>query len=136
MTTSKSPTNGFVSRWLYGWLPFWAFSWLVFQSAVAPPGKIPRFLLHINDKVIHATEYFLLCLVAWQAFRITKISFLNRKPSGFAWLYCALFGVLTEVCQLYVPQRSCDIRDWLADAGGAALAVGLIAGSYKWRRRG
>ncbi len=128
MTTSKNPSDsvsGFLERWLLGWVPFFAVSLIVFQSAILPPRKIPGFLAQFNDKVIHGTEYFILALVAVHAFRKAKPSFFRSKSFVLALFYGSIMGVVTEVCQLYVPGRSCDFYDWLADLTGTALALVL-----------
>ena len=39
------------------------------------------------------------------------------------WLVAASYGALDELTQLLVPGRSADVRDWLADIGGAGLGI-------------
>jgi len=47
---------------------------------------------------------------------------------GAAWAALALasaYGVTDEFHQSFVPGRSCEVADWVADTSGAALAIGL-----------
>lgn len=49
--------------------------------------------------------------------------------TGRAWLavlLASLYGVSDEVHQAFVPGRSADLLDWLADTAGAAVAVSLV----------
>jgi len=54
--------------------------------------------------------------------------------AGWALLAASAYGATDEWHQLFVPGRSCDVFDWLADTTGAALAVGLYAGWGFYRR--
>ncbi len=87
--------------------------------------EIPHFLVQFNDKLIHGTEYFILFWIARYAFTKTRIQKLNCRPAGAAVFYSLLLGALTEVLQLWVPTRSCELADFGADALGAGLAWAL-----------
>lgn len=80
-----------------------------------------------GDKVVHFAVYGLLA---------TLVARLGPGWRGAAWgLFAAsLFGATDEWHQSFVPQRSSDIMDWIADTTGAALAVALYAG-WAWYRR-
>jgi VanZ family protein len=49
-------------------------------------------------------------------------------------LVVSAYGASDEWHQSFVPGRSTDVRDWIADTIGAALAIGLYAG-WAWYRR-
>ncbi len=51
-----------------------------------------------------------------------------------AMLAASAYGATDEWHQYFVPGRSCDVFDWIADTSGAALAVGLYAGWPAYRR--
>lgn len=76
------------------------------------------------DKVVHAGLYGVLAgLWAWALQAV-------RRPwrlAGLAWTLATIFGALDEVHQGFVPGRSRDPMDLLADATGAALAVLTLA---------
>jgi VanZ family protein len=50
-------------------------------------------------------------------------------------LLCLAYGVLMEFVQKYfIPNRSCDINDMLADAAGALLGLLIALRVYKKNR--
>ncbi len=58
--------------------------------------------------------------------------------TGRAWLAVVLasvYGVSDEVHQSYVPGRSADAADWLADTAGAAVSVLLLFLFFRLRER-
>jgi VanZ family protein len=59
---------------------------------------------------------------------------LHGVAGGRRWLAAGLLllGALIEVAQLYVPGRSSDWQDLLADAGG--IAIGMTIGTLLTRR--
>lgn len=79
--------------------------WLLAVLAVVPP-----------DKVVHTAIYALLAAL-WRAG-------LGGPRAGVrAWALATAFGGLDELHQGWVPGRSSDPWDLLADATGAALSV-------------
>jgi VanZ family protein len=80
---------------------------------LGPIPKIPG-----GDKTLHFTAYFLAALLLVRAFLQTA----RWVPMiGFI-LGLWLLGALDEWTQPYV-NRTCDFGDWLADAGGTAVAA-------------
>jgi len=74
------------------------------------------------DKVYHALNFGVLALFL-------------RLASGRAWLavlLASLYGATDELHQAFVPGRSADPADWLADTLGALAAVLLYE---RWARR-
>ncbi len=86
--------------------------------------KLPDLGLHFegSDKLMHALAYAVLaaCLLfglAWPPWPRALWA------AGLA----ALYGVTDELHQHFVPGRSTDVLDWLADAGGATLLVAVVS---------
>jgi VanZ family protein len=81
-----------------------------------------------SDKLLHAAAFLVLALLAARA---VHYGFPNRPPLariGLAVGLSVAIGVLLEVYQLALPDRSADVGDALADAigallGGAALVL-------------
>lgn len=79
------------------------------------------------DKVAHFSVYG---LIATLVCRIRP----GWRSAFAAVCIVSAFGATDEWHQAYVPGRSPDWRDWIADTSGAALAVTLYTG-WAWYRR-
>ena len=95
-----------------------AFLWF----PVGMPEQLARWPVPV-DKVVHASGYFVLMLLAAAAF--------NSKSAGvgIAWLIAggAAHGALTELTQLAIPSREGDWGDFVVDV------VGLGIGALVWK---
>ena len=77
--------------------------------------------------IAHFTEYAILASLLWLAFRSSPR--LARHATAFAFVLTALYALSDEVHQSFVPGRMPDVRDWLVDLAGAALAIWLLSRS-------
>ena len=121
MNKLKNPSEDRGIR-IGAWSIFWVYSGLIVKGAVLRASEIPHFLIGINDKLIHGVEYFILFWAARYAFTRTRIQKLQHRRVEAAVLYSLFMGSFTEILQLWVPTRSCDIADFGADALGTGLA--------------
>jgi VanZ family protein len=96
---------------------------IVFQSHYPAPESIPR--LPYFDKLLHTGGYGLLGLLYYRAYRSRWPVASGRSLARFSVLSAALFGLSDEIHQSFVPFRTADAWDVLADALGAALGVGF-----------
>lgn len=79
-------------------------------------------------KFAHFSAYALLGFLGAAAAACFSIN----KLVGF--IYAIIFAASDEIHQYFVPGRSCELRDFLIDAAGAALGVAVVAaicGIYK-----
>lgn len=88
------------------------------------------------DKLLHALAYCLLTLgcALW-----VRATWWHKHPWLTRGLLAAVvlgYAAIDEVHQLFVPGRSASILDWLADALGAAVAIGIIEFVRALKRRG
>ena len=90
------------------------------RSHVAAP-HIPN-----SDKVAHFLAFGLLATL------MCRLGHRGRA-AGWALLVTSAFGVSDEWHQSFVPGRTCDVFDWMADTLGATVAVGLYVG-WPWYR--
>lgn len=95
----------------------------LFKDAPVIPGA---------DKVVHATMYGILAFLAWRAGSASesKPSFLRAVLVLMA---VAFFAAADEWHQQYVPGRSTEVADWLADMAGAAAGI-TLSRTAPWRR--
>lgn len=80
-----------------------------------------------SDKLAHAVLYGGLGFLVMRAFCPTRCG--GRR---WAWcLFCtvasvAIYGLSDEVHQLFVPHRTFDLMDLVADVAGGTLGAGLL----------
>ena len=77
--------------------------------------------------IAHFTEYAVLASLLWLALRSSPR--LARHATAIAFALAALYALSDEVHQSFVPGRTPDVRDWLVDLAGAALAIWLLSRS-------
>jgi VanZ family protein len=82
----------------------------------------------MNDKLNHFGAYGLLSILLYLNLHFQeKIKILSRFPAAFTVLIASIYGLLDEIHQMFVPGRSAEFLDWLADFLGSVTAV-LIMG--------
>jgi VanZ family protein len=100
------------------------------------PGMSPHtiwVILISVRKCAHVTEYAVLGLLLWRAFRSVPPLRTRTSASAIAVLVgCALFAASDEFHQTFVKSRTPSVRDVFLDIGGAVLGV-LIAASFARR---
>lgn len=107
------------------WLAPVAIAGAIFWGSSLPGGVIDRPpLFPHDDKAMHATAYAILGgLTVW------------AWPHAVgAWLVTTAYGATDELHQRWVPYRSSDPWDLLADGVGAMLGVASVQGLRRRRR--
>jgi VanZ family protein len=103
-------------------LPALIWAALIFglSSMTHPPSPGPQFPL--KDKVGH---WMLYCVFGWLISRALRGLYKLSLPKTFvlAILIGSAYGVTDEFHQRFVPNRTCDVMDWLADTLGASAAA-------------
>jgi VanZ family protein len=122
-------------RWwlaLYWLLPAIAYAALIFYlSSLSRP--LPQLTARFNDKLLHLVEY-----AAFAGVATWGLSHLLTLPRAARWaaLVGSFYGATDEFHQRFVPHRSADVADWVADSLGALLGA-LLAWLIlrRWRAR-
>ena len=104
----------------------------VSSSLTAPPSPPQQ----LTDKHVHGVVYagFALTLVrataggTWAG--VTAATAGKAAAAGRG-----MYGATDEWHQSFVPGRDADVRDLVADAVGAALAVAVVGAMARWGRR-
>jgi VanZ family protein len=105
---------------------------LLWIFAIFVLSSIPRLPMLLGvpegaDKIAHAIMFFVLCWLSWRAFFYQSyMPLLSRYALLGAFIFTVIYGFLDEFHQRFVPGRTSDIYDVMADAGGALL-YGVIA---------
>lgn len=111
-------------RWLGPALGYAAL--IFFLSSLSNPFPFKPTGLFALDKLLHFVEYATLAaLLAWGLVRAGL-----AVSSGGVWaaVLASAYGLTDEVHQAFVPGRSADPRDWVADTVGAVVgAVAVVA---------
>jgi VanZ family protein len=117
---------------------FKTFVWVIFEfvlifillsmpSSGEPGTGWLSYLLELPyaDKVIHVGLFGSLALSLFFHFeQYSNISFRSTRTKALSLIACILYGIGMEFYQKYfVPSRSLDVIDMLADAMGALLAL-------------
>ena len=124
------PTLAPRPRWL--WLPVAAWAAAIF--AASSVSHVPELPAHVTDKMVHATIYGVLgaaCLRALAGGRWSGVSFGVAAASVLA---ATAYGATDEFHQWFVPGRTADVFDLLADFTGSASAAAVIL-AFSWVRR-
>lgn len=124
--------TGTSRAWL-AWVPALAWAAMIFvlssQSVLPSPAGL-------DDKQAHSVAYgvlALLCLVGLTGARWWRVS---AGALLTAFVLTVLYGVSDEIHQSFVPGRSPDVADVIADARGAGLTLGAAwASAILLRRR-
>ena len=106
------------------WGPAWAMMVLIFVlssiSGFPPaPGGVDR-------GVAHALEYGVLAGLLLRGLTGARWRGVSVWAAGVAVLLATLYGVTDEAHQRFVPGRTAEVSDLVADALGATVAAGLI----------
>jgi len=103
------------------------FYWLLILTLTSLPGnEMPDF--KINDKIEHFLAFGGLGFLLFLSLRVQdKFSWFKKLPWLFTILIVAAYAAFDELHQLFIPGRSCDIKDWIADMIGVTIGVVAMA---------
>ena len=108
------------------WGPAWATMVLIFVlSSISGLGPIPG---GVDDGVAHALQYAVLAALLLRGLAGARWRGVRVRVAALAVLLATLYGVTDEAHQWFVPGRTAEVTDLVADALGAAVAAGVICG--------
>ena len=110
--------------WLWVWGPAVAQMTAIFiASSISNIGTLPG---GISDKTGHFIGYALLGILIARALAGARWARLTTGVALVALVWSSVYGATDEFHQLFVPGRTCDVNDWIADTLGAAAAIVLV----------
>jgi VanZ family protein len=116
----------------YLW-PAIVWSVIVLILTLIPGEKLPDVPIFGIDKVVHFFIFgLLMILTAFGLYKISRQANSIQNPILISLLYSTLFGIMIEVIQPYVPNRSFSVYDIIANVIGVGL--GYVAFNI-WKRR-
>jgi VanZ family protein len=126
---SSTHTKTFVSYWL----PVILYCLLIFIQSSYPATQSLPSIPHI-DKLAHAGAYALLGFLIFRVFQSTRIQKSVVLLVTLSALASSLYGISDEIHQYFVPSRTADIMDVLADVAGSVLGAGAAQIFFKKKR--
>ena len=100
---------------------------LIFIASSIPGEEIPKIGFEFSDKLIHAVVYLILFILFFYSLKYqTKSVKLRNNAILFAAIFSALYGVTDEIHQKFVPMRSCELSDWVADITGVVIGMFIV----------
>jgi VanZ family protein len=114
-------------RFLKYHFPFIAWLLIIFAESSMPAEFYPQVDIFNADKILHICIYGLLGLLCYiSLIHVKSTNTFSENPLTWTLIITSLYGASDELHQWFVPNRSCEFWDWLADAIGAIAAVLII----------
>ncbi len=106
--------------------------WIILFIGTTMPSPQYVDVFEISDKIKHFTAYFTLAfLLGMNLYFQEKWKALSKYFLSYTFIICVTYGLLDEIHQIFVPNRTCEFYDWLADLSGSLLAVLLLRFTVK-----
>jgi VanZ family protein len=115
-------------RRLHLWLPPLVYAFLIFHFS-SESNPLPALTAHVWDKLLHVVEYAGLAFLVARACVGEGIT--TVRAALVALVLSSLYGAIDEWHQAFVPLRTPDVLDWLADTLGSTLGGGLQV-AFEW----
>lgn len=104
----------------------------IFIQSSFPSDSFPSVGFEFADKLMHFIIYAVLFVLFFYSLKNqTKNVKLQKYSLEFALLFTVLYGMTDEIHQYFVPNRSCEFSDWVADALGALTLYLMFKLIYK-----
>lgn len=100
---------------------------LIFILSSIPGNLFPNVDFKLSDKVVHFLIYFVLAITFYISLKNQgSSSFITRHSFFLSIIFTSLYGALDEFHQYFVPNRTCDFFDFIANSIGAVAAITII----------
>lgn len=99
----------------------------IFVLSSIPGDNFPEVDFKFSDKIVHVVIYSVLYILFFYSLKNQRKNVkLHEHSFEYALLFTAVYGLTDELHQYFVPLRSCEIYDWLADITGAFIAYAVM----------
>ena len=96
--------------------------------------RTPVIRLLATDKIAHFLEYAIFAFLTYRSMTHLKEPASTRVIFLMCFFYLVVFGLVDEVLQAFIPSRTADVWDYVADLSGG-LVVLAVAGYLRGRKR-
>jgi len=114
-----------IHKFLAYWFPILLYCLLIFIQSSHPSPDITPHWPYV-DKVLHFIAYALLGALFLRAFKTTRIKHHLKLIFALSVLFSSLYGISDEIHQSFVPYRTADVMDVIADILGSVFGVGVF----------
>lgn len=102
--------------------------WIILFVLTSLPTGLAIETRDVSDKLLHFGAYGLLSVLLYlNLYFQNKFLLLNKYSALYTILVASVYGLLDEIHQMFVPGRSAEFLDWLADFSGSLVAVLIIS---------
>ncbi len=116
------------------WLPTLFVAAVIFYLSNFPGDTFPDFQIPMEDKMVHVVLYaalgFVICRALTAPFRNSPSFIRTRWAMWTTVLLCFAYGLSDEFHQTFVPDRTAEFLDLVADLIGGTLG-GFLAIGYR-----
>ncbi len=119
--------------WFQGPAIAWALA-IFIQSSISYI-EVPNLGFDWQDKFYHAIEYGILAFFIRRALIYQPNLMVQRYANWLTIVIASIYAVSDEIHQYFVPGRSADLSDAVADIIGATLVVSLYLLARQLRQR-
>ncbi|RMD47914.1 MAG: hypothetical protein D6830_07930 [Ignavibacteria bacterium] len=107
------------------YIPLWIY-WAILLTLTSLPSTTFIDTFRFSDKIKHFGAYAILgLLLSLASYFQSKWEILSKYFWSGAVIIASVYGMLDEIHQMFIPNRSAEILDWVADFTGAMFG-GLI----------
>ena len=99
---------------------------ILFVLAHIPIPQVVR-RAHVSDKSLHFLAYLILSFLLWYALNPNRKVNWRRAAAWWVFLAIAVYGVIDELLQGLMVERSCDVRDYIANLVGTLTGMILCS---------
>ena len=115
-----------LKQFILYWMPLFIFCGFIFiQSSYPSPEYVITFAL--SDKLMHVLAYAIMGILFFRAYGTMPVKKNLSLLTGLSIVSASLFGVSDEIHQYFVPGRSAELWDLIADV------IGSISGVFLYR---
>ncbi|MFQ5646294.1 MAG: VanZ family protein [bacterium] len=119
-----------IKHFVHYWVPTLLYMGLIFYFSSQSDLGISIVPIENFDKLLHFSEYFVLCLLFYRSLVNSPTDRLSGNAVVLAIVFSLLYAVSDEFHQWFIPNREADILDIVADGAGAAVSQ-LMLGARK-----
>ncbi len=94
---------------------------LIFGVSAIPSLTAPPLGIVLEDKIVHFFEFGVFSFLLFLAFYHSGSGFVRRHVSLFSSTVAVIYALSDELHQKFVPGRTCEFLDFVADCLGIAL---------------